>query len=172
MGTVPALDPAFPKGRLYRGSERFAQTGAGRWFGINIASKIDAALLRLTGGRVGSFPQARVVLLTVPGRRSGEPRTTPLLYYTDGDDVILIASSFGRDRHPAWYHNLLAHPECELQVGRHGGRYRAQVVDDEAERRRLYDRAHALYSGYEGYEERAGAAGRRIPVLRLTPVER
>jgi deazaflavin-dependent oxidoreductase (nitroreductase family) len=171
MGTVPALDPAFPKGRLYRGSERFAQTAAGRWLAINVAPKVDPLLLRLTGGRTGSFPQGKVVLLTVPGRRSGEPRTTPLLYYTEGDDVIVIASSYGRDKHPGWYHNLIAHPECELRVGRHGGRHRAQEVTDEAERRRLYDRAHALYSGYEGYEERAGAGGRRIPVLRLTPLE-
>jgi deazaflavin-dependent oxidoreductase (nitroreductase family) len=171
MGTVPALDPAFPKGRLYRGSEAFAQTGVGRWFAINVAPRIDPVLLRLTGGRTGTFPEAKVVLLTVPGRKSGEPRTAPLLYYTEDEDVILIASSYGRDRHPAWYLNLVAHPECGLRVGPHGGRYRAQEVTDEAERRRLYDKAHALYSGYEGYEERAGAVGRRIPVLRLTPAE-
>jgi deazaflavin-dependent oxidoreductase (nitroreductase family) len=171
MGTVPALDPAFPKGRLYRGSERLAQTRLGRWFAINVAARIDPLLLRLTGGRAGSFPTAKVVLLTVRGRKSGEPRTAPLLYYTEGDDVIVIASSYGRERHPGWYYNLVAHPECELHVGARGGRYRAQEVADEAERRRLYDRAHALYSGYEGYEERAGAAGRRIPVLRLTPLE-
>ena len=171
MGTVPALDPAFPKGRAYDLSVRFAQTGAGRWFGINIASRIDPLLLRLTGGRTGSFPQGKVVLLNVRGRKSGEPRTTPLLYFTEGDDVILIASSFGRERHPAWYHNLVAHPDCELRVGTQGGRYQAQEVADERERRRLYDKSYALYAGYEGYEERAGAVGRRIPVMRLTPVE-
>ena len=171
MGIVPALDPAFPKGRAYRATERFAQTGVGRWFAINIAPKVDLALLGLTGGRVGCFPQAKVVLLTVPGRKTGEPRTTPLLYYTEGDDVILIASSYGREKHPGWYYNLLAHPEAELRVGSAGGRYRAGEITDEAERRRLYNRAHALYSGYAGYEERAGAAGRRIPVLRLAPLE-
>lgn len=171
MGRVPALDPAFPKGRLYRASERLALTRPGRWMAINIASRIDPLLLRLTGGRTGSFPEGKVVLLTVPGRRTGEPRTTPLLYYTEGDDVILIASSFGREKHPGWYYNLVAGPECELRAGAAGGRYRAQEVTDDAERRRLYDRAHALYSGYAGYEDRAGAVGRRIPVLRLTPLD-
>jgi deazaflavin-dependent oxidoreductase (nitroreductase family) len=172
MGTVPALDPDFPKGRGYRGSERFAQTAVGRWLAINVAARVDPLLLRLSGGRVASFPQAKVVLLTVPGRRSGEPRTTALLYYTEGDDVIVIASSYGRDKHPGWYHNVIAHPEVELRVGSRGGRYRAAEVADEAERRRLYDRARLVYSGFEGYEERAGAAGRRIPVLRLSPLER
>jgi deazaflavin-dependent oxidoreductase (nitroreductase family) len=171
MGTVPALDPDFPKSRLYHALERVAQTDAGRWFAIHVSARVDPVLLRLTGGRGGTFPQAKLVLLTVPGRRSGEPRTSPLLYFTEGDDVILIASSYGREKHPAWYHNLVAHPECDLRVGHHGGRYRAQQVTDEPERRRLYDRAHALYSGYEGYEERAGVAGRRIPVMRLTPLE-
>jgi deazaflavin-dependent oxidoreductase (nitroreductase family) len=170
MGTVPALDPDFPKGRGYRGLQAFAQTGVGRWVSINIAARIDPLLLRLTGGRMGSFPQAKVLMLTVPGRRTGEPRATPLLYYTEGDDVIVIASSFGREKHPGWYYNLLAHPEVDLRVGARGGRYRAAEVTDEPERRRLYDRAHALYSGYAGYEDRAGAAGRRIPVLRLSPL--
>jgi deazaflavin-dependent oxidoreductase (nitroreductase family) len=172
MGTVPALDPAFPKSRVYRGSEAFAQTGVGRWFAIHVAPRLDPVLLRLTGGRTGSFPQGKVVLLTVPGRKTGEPRTTPLLYFTEGDDVILIASSYGREKHPGWYHNLAAHPECELRVGPRGGRYRAQEVADEPERRRLYDKSNALYSGYAGYAERAGAVGRRIPVLRLSPLER
>jgi deazaflavin-dependent oxidoreductase (nitroreductase family) len=171
MGTVPALDPDFPKGRGYRGSQAFAQTGVGRWVAINVAAKIDPLLLRLTGGRMGSFPQAKILLLTVPGRRTGEPRSTPLLYYTEGDDVVVIASSYGREKHPGWYYNVLAHPEIELRVGAHGGRYRAAEVTDEPDRRRLYDRAHALYSGYAGYEERAGAVGRRIPVLRLSPLE-
>jgi deazaflavin-dependent oxidoreductase (nitroreductase family) len=170
MGTVPPLDPAFPKGKLYRFSEALAQTAGGRWLAINVSSRVDPLLLRLSGGRVATFPQARVVLLTVPGRKSGEPRTTPLLYYTDGDDVILIASSFGREKHPGWYYNIVANPEVQLHAGEAGGRYRAEEVTDEDERRRLYDRAQALYSGYPDYEARAARVGRRIPVLRLRPV--
>ena len=156
---------------MYRGSERFAQTRPGRWLAIHLAPRLDPVLLKLTGGRVGSFPKAKVVLVTVIGRRSGEPRTAPLLYFTEGDDVILLASSYGRERHPAWYLNACANPEVEVRQGRAGGRYRARDVVDEAERRRLYDRAQGIFTGYAGYETRAAAAGRTIPVLRLTPVE-
>jgi deazaflavin-dependent oxidoreductase (nitroreductase family) len=171
MGRIAPLDPDAPKGRLYRASERFALTRPGRWTAINVAPRLDPVLLKLSGGRLASFPEANVVLLTVTGRRSGQPRTLPLLYFTEGDDVILIASSYGREHHPAWYLNAVAHPEVELRRGRHGGRYRAVDVLDDAERRRLYLRAHGLFSGYAGYEQRAGAAGRTIPVLRLTPLD-
>jgi deazaflavin-dependent oxidoreductase (nitroreductase family) len=171
MGTVPALDPALPKGRLYRLSEKIAQTPPGRWYSINIGSRIDPVLVRVSGGRLASFPTAKVVLLCVPGRKTGEPRTASLLYYTEGDDVILIASSYGRDKHPGWYYNLIAHPECELRVGARGGRYHAQEVTDEAERLRLYEKAYDLYDGWRDYKRRTEAVGRTIPVLRLTPLD-
>jgi deazaflavin-dependent oxidoreductase (nitroreductase family) len=171
MGRVPALDPDGPKGRLYRLSERVAQTPPGRWLAIHVAARVDPAVLKLTRGRTGTFPEAKVALLTARGRRSGEPRTTPLLYFTEGDDVILVASSFGRETHPAWYLNAVAHPDVELRVGTAGGRYHARDVTDAAERRRLYDRAAGLYSGFPEYERRAGAVGRTIPVLRLQPLE-
>ena len=139
---------------------------------MHVAPRIDPIILQLTGGRTGSFPQGKVVLLTCPGRKSGTPRTTPLLYFTEGDDVILIASSYGRERHPAWYLNARAQPEVELRgPGGSGGRYRAVDVVDEPERHRLYLRAHGLFSGYAGYEQRAAATGRRIPVLRLQPLD-
>lgn len=170
MGTVPPLDPAAPKGALYRVSEKLGQTPAGRWYAINIAPRIDPMLMKVSGGRLASFPQAKVVLMTVPGRRSGEPRTASLLYYTEGDDVILIASSYGREKHPGWYYNLMAHPECELRVGHRRARYRAQQVSDEAERRRLYEKAYDLYDGWRDYRRRTDAVGRTIPVLRLTPL--
>ncbi|HEY4097340.1 MAG TPA: nitroreductase/quinone reductase family protein [Baekduia sp.] len=172
MARIAPLDPdALAKGRMYRQSERFAQTRPGRWLAIHLAPRLDPLLLKLTGGRTGSFPEAKVVLLTVVGRRSGEPRTAPLLYFTEGDDVILLASSYGRERHPAWYLNACANPEVELRQGRDGGRYRAADVVDEAERRRLYDRAQGIFTGYGGYERRAAVVGRTIPVLRLTPLD-
>jgi deazaflavin-dependent oxidoreductase (nitroreductase family) len=170
MGRVPPLDPDAPHGRAYRASEAFAQTTAGRWFAINVAPRIDPIILKVSGGRFGSFPQAKVVLLSCPGRTTGQWRTNPLLYYTEGEDVILIASSYGRERHPAWYRNAIAAPFVELRVGARMGHYRATEVQDPAERRRLYDRSFGIYAGYEGYEDRAGAAGRTIPVLRLTPL--
>ena len=170
MPRIPAVDPDFAKSRLYDAQVRFAQTPVGRWFAMDVATRLDPIMLRLTGGRSGVFVGARVVKLTVPGRRSGEPRSTPLLYFTEGDDVIVIASSFGRDRHPAWYHNVKAHPEVELSARGVRGRYLAEEVADEAERRRLYDRGKHLYDGWNDYERRTAVAGRTIPVFRMRPV--
>jgi deazaflavin-dependent oxidoreductase (nitroreductase family) len=169
MARIPPLDPDMPKTRMYRFNQWFAQTGPGRWFAIEVAARIDEPILRLTRGRMGTFIGARVVTLTVPGRRTGEPRSQPLLYYTEGDDVIVIASSFGREHHPAWYHNVKAHPEVVLSARGRTGRYVAEDVQD-PERKRLYDRAKALYTGWEDYEHRVDGV-RTIPVLRLRPVD-
>jgi deazaflavin-dependent oxidoreductase (nitroreductase family) len=96
-------------------------------------------------------------------------RTVPLLYFTDGDDVVLMASSFGRPRYPAWYHNLKANPEASLYRQGREGRYLAREADG-AERDRLYEQAGGLYRGYGIYAERV-AGVRRVPVLRLSPAE-
>jgi deazaflavin-dependent oxidoreductase (nitroreductase family) len=87
-------------------------------------------------------------------------------YFTDGDDVILIASNYGGQRHPAWYYNLRAHPECELHIGPRGGRFVAGEVDG-ADRERLYGLAEKLARTYAHHAKAAG--DRTIPVLRLTP---
>ncbi|GBE65848.1 nitroreductase [Mycobacterium sp. MFM001] len=133
-----------------------------------LAAPLDAPLMRLTRGRVslaaGAMP---LVVLTSTGARSGQRRDTPLGYFTDGDDVILIASNYGGTRHPAWYHNLLAHPECELHVGESGGRFVAREATG-ADRDRLFDLAAAYYPGYAKYAERTDGT-RTIRVLRLTP---
>jgi deazaflavin-dependent oxidoreductase (nitroreductase family) len=125
--------------------------------------------MRATGGRVslavGAMP---LVVLKSTGARSGQPRETPLGYFTDGDDVILIASSYGRERHPGWYHNLLANPECELHIGPRGGRFVARRAEG-ADRDRLFGLAVDHYLGYANYAKRTNGS-RTIPVLRLTPV--
>ena len=146
----------------------FARTPAGRWFGINVSARIDPFLLRISGGRFSTFRMFPTVTLTVPGRRSGQPRSSALLYFTDGDEVIVIASSFGREKHPAWYHNVKAHPEVTLTARGHTGAYVTREATGE-ERDRLYALANELYPGYDDYEIRAGAVGRTIPVLALRP---
>jgi len=164
---VPAIDP-HRSTPLLRALAKFARSPAGRWFGIHIAARIDPLLLRLSGGRVSSFAGAPVLNLTVPGRKSGEPRSSALLYFTEGEEVVLIASSFGREKHPAWYHNVMAHPEVDLTARGADGRYVAREVTGE-ERRRLYGLATLIYPGYADYQVRAAAAGRTIPVLALRP---
>ncbi|MGV0743118.1 nitroreductase family deazaflavin-dependent oxidoreductase [Mycolicibacterium sp. XJ870] len=110
-----------------------------------------------------------VLILTSIGAHSGRRCRSPLAYITDGDDVVLVASNFGRDRHPAWYHNLLAHPECELHFGRRGGSFVAREVEG-ADRDRLYALAATrLHQAWTLYEQRVNRM-RSIPVLRLTPV--
>lgn len=133
-----------------------------------LAAPLDAPLMRLTRGRVslaaGAMP---LVVLTSTGARSGQRRETPLGYFTDGDDVILIASNYGGTRHPAWYHNLLADPECELHVGERGGRFVAREATG-PDRDRLFDLAVNYYPGYGKYAQRTDGT-RTIRVLRLTP---
>ncbi|MCW2966750.1 MAG: hypothetical protein JWM71_522 [Solirubrobacteraceae bacterium] len=165
---VPPVDPSQPPTRSMKAAIAFVRKPAGRWFAINVSARIDPVLLRLSGGRVSTFPMAPLVGLTVPGRKSGQPRTTPLLYFTDGEDAIVIASSFGRERHPAWYRNVMAHPEVTLNVAGADHRYVAREVTG-PDRDRLYGLAERLYAGYADYEIRAGAAGRTIPVIALRP---
>jgi deazaflavin-dependent oxidoreductase (nitroreductase family) len=168
MATMPEVDPRTPHGFLERATVAFALSRVGRWFAINIATRVDPVLLRLTGGRVSTFPMVRIVLLTVRGAKSGVTRTCPLLYFTDAGDVICIASSFGREHNPAWYYNLKANPDAQLVcAGRHG-RYVAREVEGE-DRERLFGLAQHLYRGYGNYAERA--SHRRIPVMRLSPAE-
>ena len=143
----------------------FARTPAGDWFVKRIAPRIDPPLLRLTGGRVSSVYPTPVMLLTTTGAKSGQPRTLPLLYITDGDGLILIASNYGGKSHPAWYRNLVANPTVEVLAGKYSGTYTASQIMNPAERERAWELALDLYAGYGDYEERAG--DRTIPLVRL-----
>lgn len=157
-----------PRNWYERRVEAFAQTRAGAWIAINIATPIDRWLLPRTNGRVGTFLGAPIGLLETVGARSGQRRRTPLLYLDDGERVILVASRGGDARHPAWYHNLRANPRVGfLRRGGNRGSYDAREADGE-ERERLWARVNDLYSGYQTYQGRAG--GRRIPVVVLDPV--
>jgi deazaflavin-dependent oxidoreductase (nitroreductase family) len=163
---IPAIDPDRPRGRIRRALYAFGMSDAGRWYGINVASRIDPPLLRLTGGRFATTGMMPLVLLRVRGRRSGELRTVPLVYFTDGEDVVIVASSFGRARNPAWYLNLVANPEVELTAGGVTAPYRAREAAG-AERERLFELARRNYEGYGNYQ--AMAKDRAIPVMVLSP---
>jgi deazaflavin-dependent oxidoreductase (nitroreductase family) len=143
----------------------FGRSRVGRWYGINEASSIDPYLHRISGGRMRSVGSMPTALLASTGAKSNEPRENPVLYFHDGNDVVLVASSFGRDKHPAWYHNLVAHPACSLN----SVPFTAAEVTDPGETSRLYELAIRVYPGYADYRVRTAAIGRRIPVLRLTP---
>lgn len=125
------------------------------------------AAYRLTGGLIGHrFPGSPpMLLLDHEGARTGQRRTTPLVYVDDGPDVVIVASKGGHPRHPAWFHNLLAHPDVTIQVGSGRRRVRARVAGPD-ERRRLWPKAVATYPGYGDYQARTE---REIPLVILEP---
>lgn len=128
---------------------------------------LHTTVYRASGGRVGHrIPgMARMLLLDHTGARSGVRRTTPLVYAEDGPNLLIIASKGGHPQHPAWYHNLVAHPDTEVQVGTETRAVRARVAAGD-ERTRLWARAVRTYSGFDDYQQRAD---RQIPVVVLEP---
>jgi deazaflavin-dependent oxidoreductase (nitroreductase family) len=159
------VDPYKRRGRLYHLVARLSATKAGAWISINIAWKLDPRLLKLTNGRLSTAGPLATALLESRGARTGQPRRNATLYFHDGDRVTIIASKRGWSKNPAWYYNLRAHPDIV-----YGGLpFRAEVVEDEAERRRLWELADRVFPEYADYRERAGRAGRVIPIFQLVP---
>src|SRR3989440_5407160 len=123
---------------------------------------------RANQGKVsGQLAHMPVLLLTMTGARSGRTMTKPLVYTTDGDRLVVIASFAGAPKHPAWYHNLLAHPEATVEVGNERFRVKATVTAGE-ERQRLFDRQAAQMPMFVEYQHKTS---RQIPVLVLTRLE-
>jgi deazaflavin-dependent oxidoreductase (nitroreductase family) len=121
---------------------------------------------RASGGVIGHrFPGAPpTLLLTHVGAKSGQKRISPLTYTRgDGDDLVLVASKGGYPKNPAWFHNLKAHPDTEVQVGREHRPVHARVATPE-ERERLWPRVIENYSGYAEYQKRTD---RVIPLVIL-----
>lgn len=121
---------------------------------------------RLTGGRVGrSFRGAPVALVDHVGRKTGKRRTAPLIYGTDGDDVVIVASFGGARRDPVWWPNLKANPRTTVQIG---SERRAVVARQAtpAEKERLWPMMVSIYAPYEAYQRRTE---RDIPVVLLEP---
>ncbi len=166
MRPIPEVDPLQKKNRIQVAMEKGVATPAGTGFFKHFVRHVEPAMLRLSGGhlKVGAGPR---VNLTVVGRKSGQPRTATLLYFTQGDAVILIASNFGGKGHPAWYHNLSAAGECRLAWRGGEGTYVAREAEG-AEREELFALAQKFYSGYSNYAEKTDGL-REIPVMVLTP---
>ena len=149
-----------------RAAVKVASSPVGAWYFINVTTKIDPWILKKTDGRFSSIIGQPVLLLKHTGAKSGAARETPLVYAVDGNDIVLIASMGGSPKNPAWYHNLVAHPECEVIAKNRSGRYVAREVSG-PERDRLWELALDVYLGYNTYQARTG--GRTIPVLVLSP---
>ena len=145
---------------------RFAQSRLGGLLFITVFPAIDKRVMPLTRGRVKIGMRQPVLLLHARGAKTGRPRVTPLLYTPWGEDFVLVASKAGAERHPAWYHNLTAHPSVEIEVDGRLIPVSAREAEG-AEREELWRLVNDNYSGYDVYQRRAGA--RQIPVMVLTP---
>jgi deazaflavin-dependent oxidoreductase (nitroreductase family) len=131
---------------------------------IRRASRIHRVVFRATGGILGRRLVANdMLLLTTIGRRSGTRHTVPLLYLSDGDRLLVIASYGGRHRHPDWYLNLIEIPEVLVELPGTRRELRARALDPE-ERTVWWPRFVDAYEGYEDYQSRTE---REIPVVCL-----
>lgn len=144
----------------------FAAWDVGAWLIVNVFFRIDRVLLVISRGRLYLALGWTMMLLTTTGRKSGKPRTIPLLYMPDGQDMVLIASNGGREKYPAWYWNLSAHPQAQVLLDGNEFTVRARQATGE-EFTRLWEQVIRYYPGYAIYKERI--QGRPIPLMVLTP---
>ena len=134
---------------------------------FKVVTSVHRAVYDLTHGKVGGTTMGMPVLkLTTVGRKSGERRTTMLTSpLVEGDDMILVASFGGDDRHPAWYLNLVANPDVEIDFEGSKRLMRARVAEGE-ERARLWDAVTAEHDNYADYQRKTD---RELPVVVLSP---
>ncbi|MGC5257399.1 nitroreductase family deazaflavin-dependent oxidoreductase [Gordonia sp. DT218] len=140
---------------------------------IKVGSRLNAKVYKATGGRLGNTWRigaglrnpVPMCLLTTIGRKTGEPRTAPLLYLRTGDSFVVVASQGGLPKNPAWYLNLVANPEVTIQVGKETHELTARTATD-AERDDLWPQLVSLYADFDTY---AAWTDREIPVVICEP---
>ncbi len=171
LNGIPRVDPTAEPSWMLRAVGKILSTGPGSAIHRHVMAPLDGPLMRLTRGRLhfakGTIP---LVVLRSTGAKSGIARDVPLGYFTDGDDVILIASNYGQTRHPSWYYNLLNNPRCELFAdGRtdSAGHFVARLAEG-ADRDRLFALAEGYASNFASYAAKTDGI-RTINVFRLSP---
>ena len=140
---------------------------------MKLSSKAVAWVYRKTGGKIGGnwrvgagFKKpVPTLLLEHRGRKSGKTYVSPLVYMTDGDDVIVVASMGGRDENPQWFGNLKANPDVHIELGPERRAVRAVVAGPE-ERARLWPKLVEAYADFDAYQS---WTDREIPVFILQP---
>ena len=163
---IPEVEPTAPS-PLFKAGAKLMSTDLARRFLKRYGWRVDRAVIKLTNGHVSMSLVLPEVLLTHTGAKTGKQHSTPLTYFTDGGRVITIASNYGGERHPSWYHNVKAHPRVTLSARGYTGTFVAEEATG-AERDRLFGLAKQFVPNYAGYETMAG--GRRIPVVTFTEV--
>lgn len=134
---------------------------------IRYTSRLNAWVYRRTGGKwFGTWLHGeRIGLLTHRGRKSGQMHTSPLLYLEDGPRLVIVASKGGMSKHPLWYLNLTANPDCDFQIGSTSRPMRARTASPE-DKQFYWPRIVALNGDFAGYQARTT---RDIPVVILEP---
>ncbi len=137
-----------PSDRTYT---RLSTTSA---WALKTFGKLHIPLYRASRGRLfGRLDRAPVLLLTTVGRRSGRPRTAPVVYLADGERLIVIGSNAGHAKTPAWSLNLEANPVAEVELGAERRNVLARVAEGE-ERAELWRKVNEMYSGFDDYSAR------------------
>jgi deazaflavin-dependent oxidoreductase (nitroreductase family) len=141
-------------------------TPAGSWLVKHVASRVDPVLFRATNGRftMTVTPTLPMLTMTATGRTSGKPRSVQLAYHADGDDMLVVASAMGQERHPGWRYNIEADPEVEVQVRGERFAATARVLSDE-EKQAVWPAIREAIPQMRTYEQRTD---RNIRVFRLS----
>ena len=141
------------------------------WKVFNVMTKVNTKVFRATDGRLGSrMPGfgSPICIVNHVGRKSGKPRTSPLIYLWDDPNVVIVASKGGVDKHPAWFHNVMAADTVEVELPKRGRKpFRARVAEGE-EREQLWKRLVEVYKPYAEYQT---YTSRKIPVVVLEPAQ-
>ena len=140
---------------------------------IKYMSRANTRLYRLSGGRLGKtwrigagLRQAPpICLLTTTGRKTGQPRTIPLVYLRDGANIVLVASQGGRPENPMWYLNVVANPAVEIEIGNDRRAYNAHAASG-AEHDELWHKMVGIYRDFDTYQS---WTERKIPVIVCEP---
>jgi deazaflavin-dependent oxidoreductase (nitroreductase family) len=159
------VDPTREPGAFARVYAALAATRVSRIVSRVVSWKLDPLLLRATGGRVATTLVFPTAVLETTGARSGARRRNAVIYFHDGETVTIVASNAGSPSHPSWYHNLRAHPDVVFG----GSPMRATVVEDDAERERLWRLADRVFPAFASYRRDAARVRRRIPIVQLRP---
>ena len=142
-----------------------ALTRPGQWLFSNYTARLDPIIYRWSGGRLNStgLLLVPVLALTTTGRKSGKQRSVQLAYIGFDGNAYIVASNFGKERHPGWMHNIEANPNVSVQLGSNHYELTAEKLT-EAEKAAVWPRLVAEIPNFDIYQERSG---RSIQVFRL-----
>jgi deazaflavin-dependent oxidoreductase (nitroreductase family) len=164
MTELKVVTPPRRPGRLRRWFSVLAATPWARQFSRRISWRLDPVLLRVTRNRVSTTLMIRAAVLETRGARTGQPRRNAVIYFHDGERVIIVASNAGAPHHPSWFHNICAHPDVTFG----GVPMLAAVVRDEHEERRLAELGDRVFPAFASYRRDAARHGRAVPVVGLS----